>query len=203
MGLTRSPSGLPDDAPVADGSSDFDGLIEALNSANPEVRRCAVLNLRGRRQAIPALLAAYPEEKAPATLEAMFTVLAEHDDHEVAKMFGADLGIDDVALRNGAADALNRMPNAVSLIIHDLLNAPQPRARAMAVTVLTGLKHEQTLAWATGVIEQDSDENVVAAAIDAALQAGGHAPELLAIAVRRFPDSPFLRFLADTCESSP
>jgi HEAT repeat protein len=203
MGLTKPGSGQLDDAREADGSPDFESLIEDLHDAHPEVRRSAVLNLRNQRKAIPALLTAYPQESAPATREALFTVLAEHDDLEVAKAFAADLGVEDAVLRNAAADALNVMPKAVSLIIRDLLAAPEPRARAMAIMVLGALAHKQVLSWVACVVEQDSDENVVAAAIEAALQAGGNAPELLAVAVDRFPDNAFLRFLADKCVSSP
>lgn len=202
MGLTKAHA-EPAEPPGPPAAGPTQERIAALGSTDSQVRRQAVLDLRNQRSAIAALLAAYPGEPDPATREALFTVLAEFDDLDVGRAFVADLALEDAVTRNAAATALNSMPGAVALLIDDLLQAPSVRARTMAVTVLTGLNHPGVAGWLAGVIRQESDENVVAAALDAALQAGGDAPELIGTALARFPANPYLSFLAHTYASSP
>lgn len=179
---------------------DTASLLVALREPDPEVRRRATLDLRGDPDGIPALLAAYPREADPATHQAMLTVLAEHDDLVVGRAFATDLPDDDVAVRNAAATALESMPNTVALIIEDLLHDPCVRTRTMAVTVLAGLVHPDVPGWLATVVHQETDENVVAGAVDAAL-AAGDAHELLETAVRRFPANPYFGFLLDMLAS--
>jgi HEAT repeat protein len=182
---------------------DTASLLAALGEADPDVRRRATLDLSKDRHGIPALLAAYPRETDPAVREAMLTVLAEHDVVVVARAFADDLADDDVVVRNAAATALESMPGAVALLIDELLRDPCVRTRTMAMTVLAGLQHPDVPTWLADVVGQDNDENVVAAAVDAALAAGDETGELLEVAVRRFPDNPYLGFLAEVSARKP
>lgn len=176
---------------------DTDGLLDQLGSDNPEERRRATLDLWGVPAAIPPLLDAWPGEPSGATREAMLTVLAGHDDPHIAGSLAARLRDDDVAVRNAAVKALQAMPEGFAAVAGDLLRDPDADVRVLAVMVLSELPHPQVPGWLTPLVHEDDDANVVAAAIDVALTLGGDLAAALApVAVRRFPDNPYLHFLA-------
>lgn len=198
MGLVGPEVGPWDGTGRRERERDTEGLVAALREVDPEIRRRATLDLRGQAAAIPALLDAHAGERDPAVRHALVTVLSEHDDLDVARAFAAELDAEDVAVRGAAATALESMPRAVASLIQELLDAPQARVRLMAVSLLPGVDHPDTLGWLGGVVARDDDENVVCAAVDAALAAGHSARHLLDEALTRFPANPYLGFLATT-----
>lgn len=203
MGLVKKEHPKGDGADRRPRECDTSSLVVALHHQDPEVRRSATLDLRGNPDAIGPLLQAYLLETDPPTREAMLNVLADHDDPAVARAFVDDLADDDVMVRNAAATALEAMPCGVGLLIADLLGDTRVRVRIMAMTVLAGVEHPDVPVWLANVVRVDDDENVVAAAVDAALAAGDETAGLLAVAVRRFPGNPYLAFLADVSAVTP
>lgn len=182
---------------------DTAGLIAQLADENPETRRRAALDLGARREAIPALLAAYSIEHYPAAREAMLIALAEHDDPEVARAFASDLRADDSAVRNAAVTALWLMPNAMAALVDRLLDDSQERVRVLTMAVLSGVEHPEVPLWLDRVARNEPSENVVAAAVDAAITSGSDPHAILEIALRRFPANPYLRCVADTIGDVP
>ncbi len=203
MGLIKS---APDVRPGDDRrrrSRDVQGLVAALGQEDPEVRRRAVLDLTGDPSAIPALLVRYQVEADTAVAESLRTALVASDDLVVARFFSAQLGLDDAALRNSAVLALQLMPKATEELVGELLADPDPRVRTAAVGLATGGTPAAALDRWVSVVAQDQDQNVVAAAVEAAVGSGTECGALIAEAVRRFPGNPYFDFLAATFACAP
>jgi HEAT repeat protein len=203
MGLVRQHTSTRETVRQRRRGRDTDGLVAALQDPDPDVRRRSALDLDGVAEAIPALLAACAEEADPAAREALVVVLAGHDDPVVAAAFAADLRAADPVRRNTAATALSAMPSAVADLVEGLLGDPDATVRVMAMSVLGGLERPEVPGWLAGVVAGDGDQNVVTAAVDAALAAGLDTRPLLATALGRFPANPYLAFLAGTGQSPP
>ncbi|PWJ55698.1 HEAT repeat-containing protein [Quadrisphaera granulorum] len=172
-------------------------LVEQLRHPDPEARRRAALDLHGELRAAPALLAAAREEDDPAARDAALATVASFDLVEVARELAGWLGLDDAARRNAAVVALQSMPSCVASVLEHVLAGADVRARLMAVMVITALPRPEVPRWLLRIAEGDADENVVAAAIDAGVlvdDALGH--QLATEGAARFPDNPYLAFLA-------
>jgi HEAT repeat protein len=173
-------------------------LLEMLHDPRAEVRRRSALDLAGERDVIPELLRAYAAEGDPAVRDALQLVLVEHDDVVVARAFAAELGDGDAAVRNAAASGLEVMPNATASIIDELLDDPDAQTRTLVVAMLGRLRHPVALPRLVDVVAHDTDENVVAVAVDAAITQGADCRALLRTALERFRDNPYLMFLSQT-----
>ncbi|WP_432546566.1 HEAT repeat domain-containing protein [Kineococcus sp. SYSU DK004] len=198
MGLVkRSPEQGAPDADRREHARDRAGLLAQLHDADPEARRRAALDLADDEDALPALLAAVRTESVPAVRDALLTGVAEHDTAGVARSLAALLGDDDAAVRNAVVVALQTMPRGAAAVVDDLLADDDVRVRTLAVMVLSSLPHARVGAWLEAVVDRDGDENVVAAAVDAAqLLDEDTAGRLAGAAAQRFPANPYLGFLA-------
>ncbi|WP_432563205.1 HEAT repeat domain-containing protein [Kineococcus sp. SYSU DK003] len=179
---------------------DVDGLLAQLRSADAEDRRLAALDLAGLAEVVPHLLAAVDAEAQATVRDALLTTLAGHDEHDgpaVAAHLAGWLSTDDAARRNAAVATLQTMPNGAAAVVGDLLVTGDVRVRTLAVMVLSALAHPGVPDWLEVVVDADADENVVAAAVDAAqLLEDEVAHRLADAAAARFPDNPYLQFLA-------
>ncbi|WP_432511318.1 HEAT repeat domain-containing protein [Kineococcus sp. SYSU DK001] len=200
MGLVKKAATTAAAEPSAerrDTERDLDGLLAQLRSVDAEQRRRAALDLAGVGEAVPALLSAARGERQPVVRDAVLTTLVAHDLPEVARELAGWLGDDDAVRRNAAVLTLQAMPNGAAAVLDELLTTGDVRVRTLAVMVLSALPHPGVPDWLEVVVDADADENVVAAAVDAAQQLeDGLARQLATAAAARFPANPYLRFLA-------
>ncbi|NHC15285.1 HEAT repeat domain-containing protein [Motilibacter deserti] len=198
MGLVRRTAQVPTGEERREAVRDSSGLQQQLRDGDAEQRRRAALDLWGDADAVPALLDALASEHDGAARDAVLTTLAGHDTPAVGAALGRDLSSEDAARRNAAVKALQAMPLAVaSLVEGGVLQDADADVRVLAVMVLSAVSHPDVPQWLRPVVDSDADANVVAAAVDVAVTIGGDiAEELAATAAGRFPDNPYLRFLA-------
>lgn len=177
---------------------DTESLLATLATGNAEQRRWAAVDLWGVAVAIPGLLEARAVETDPIVAEAILTALTSHDCPQVGRALGADLRSDDATVRNAAVTALHSLPIAVeALVAEGILTDPDADVRILAVMVLSVVSHPGVPQWLRPLIEADPDANVVAAAVDVAVTiASDLAAEFAELAAARFPENPYLRFLA-------
>lgn len=130
--------------------------------------------------------------------EALFTGLRRQASTEAAAALIRLLSSEDAGLRNGAIEALAAMPEAVAPRMKALLRDPDPDVRIFAVNLLVELQHPDLVSWLVDALMQESQVNVVAAAIDVLAEVGGpeHRP-LLRSLTGRFPHDPFIGFAVD------
>ncbi|MBB2899547.1 HEAT repeat protein [Kineococcus radiotolerans] len=197
MGLVKKAAAQQPVADRRDGERDPAGLLAQLRHADPEERRRAALDLAGVAEAVPALLAAARAEPQATVRDAVLTTLVAHDLPEVAQELAGWLGDDDAARRNAAVVTLQAMPHGTAAVLDALLVTGDVRVRTLAVMVLSTLAHPGVPDWLEAVVDADPDENVVAAAVDAAQQIDDAlARQLSGAAAARFPDNPYLQFLS-------
>lgn len=177
---------------------DTDGLLRMLKTGDAEQRRWAAMDLGANAEEIPALLEAKMCETDPIVAEAILTALTAHDCAEVGRALAADLRSEDAAVRNFSVRALQTLPIAAETLIADgILTDADPDVRVLAVMVLSAVSHPAVPQWLRPVIEFDPEPNVVAAAVDCAVTIASElATEFAALAAGRFPNNPYLRFLA-------
>ncbi len=106
--------------PIADVSDDFEEkrehprtkeqLISDLNSSDSDVRRWAVRDLSGQKDAHDAFIYRLPQEDDPTVIEALFSAL-EHDmTQSHASQVITMLKSEHVQLRNGAIELMQQNP---------------------------------------------------------------------------------------------
>ncbi|GAA4591539.1 HEAT repeat protein [Actinoplanes octamycinicus] len=191
MGLVRKQAPEPELPQVLD----TDELVRRLDDPDPELRREAALELAGKPEAVPELLARVGLETEPRVRDAVLTTLAGHDSEAVAAGLAVHLASDEAGLRTAVAEALASMPVSTPALLPSLLAAPDHDVRVMTAMVLADLPHPEAKSWLVQMIAEDPHPNVVTAAIDALLPAASAEHiGVLEAAVLRFPDDPFLAF---------
>lgn len=200
MALVRRPAQAPPEQDRRDREREPHDLREQLAAEDGEQRRRAALDLWGDPDAVPALLAAHAVERDPVVREALLTTLAGQDTPVVGWALAEDLRSEDPGVRNAAVRALQAMPVAVAALVADgVLEDPDADVRILAVMVLSAVTHPDVPVWLHPLVASDPDPRVVAAAVDVALTIGGEvAGELAPAAAARFPQDPYLAFLAST-----
>ncbi len=198
MGLVKT-KGLPS-APAIDAAvPDRSALLADLASAETGVRRAAARALAGDPQAAMALCDRLEVEASPSVRAVLFASLIRLQDAAVARRLAEHLRSDDAALRNGAIEALQEMPEAVAPHIRDLLADDDSDVRIFAVNILGALRHAGAPRWLAEVVRSDTHVNVCAAAVDALVEIGGlDEIEALEGLRARFPADAFMGFAIDT-----
>lgn len=169
--------------------------LSALDSDDPEIRRCGALGLDPRPDTMSALLKHLADEPNVAARDAMLTVLAAQDSDAVAQGLVTHLASEDPALRTAVVDALATMTHAAPPLLPQLTTSPDPDVRILSAMLLANLAHPAVMPALEAMIATDPHANVVAAAIDGLLPVAntGHIG-LLEDVLTRFPEDPFLRF---------
>jgi HEAT repeat protein len=177
---------------------DLPGLLAQLRGGDAEQRRWAARDLAAHPQAAATLGEQLLREPLPEVREAIFTTLAGLSSDASAAALLPLLRSEDAQLRNGAIEALAGMPQAVGPRIAGLLRDADPDVRIFTVNLLGELHHPQVTAWLLQVLAQESQVNVVAAAVEVLAEVGSpeHAPALRA-ARQRFADDDFIGFAID------
>jgi HEAT repeat protein len=188
---TISPSPQP---PIRD----LPALLADLAAADPTVRRAAVHDLANYPQAAMDLCDLLEREANSSVRTVLFSTLITLHSPAVAGRLTTHLRSDDVALRNGAIEALQEMPDAVAPHLQQLLSDADSDVRIFAVNILAVLRHLRAPEWLAAVIRSDPHVNVCAAAIDGLAEVGS--PEALndlADLRRRFVGNAFMEFAID------
>jgi HEAT repeat protein len=194
MGLVRKQAGPA----LADSSGPLRDPRAALSSPDPEQRRAGAVLLMDAEDAKQLLAEHVAIEQDAVVREAMLTALVGCHDVGAARILAQLLGGEDAALRNAVADTLGQMP-ATTAIIEELLVDQDPDVRVMTVMLLRSLKSPAVPQWLLGVIERDTDANVVGGALGELAEVGD--ATMIAVLERtpaRFPGDPFIAFSAAT-----
>lgn len=196
MGFVKRPAAAPSSAEQRTQPRDFNGLCNALQDANPQVRRWAARDLATLHRASEALAARLPRETDVSVREALLQGLGHCADATAIAGLVQCLRSEDAALRNEAIDVMKTLP-AVGEVMVPLLHDLDPDLRIFAVNILESLRHESVERWLIDVITQDTHVNVCATAVDLLGEVGTQAAvEPLKALQARFSDEPFIAFAA-------
>lgn len=170
----------------------------ALDAPAAADRRAAALAMAGDPGAAAVLLDAIVNEPAHEVCEAMLTTLIAIGTEEAAAGLATLLASEDVALRNGAIEALRRMGDVVASPLAATLTHPDPDQRIFAVNALEGHRS----AWARDLLRtvllHDEDVNVGLAAVES-LALLGEADDVAALHrfADRFAHEPAVAFVVE------
>ena len=175
----------------------LENLVEQLRDPDPQARRWAARDLAAHPEAVDALADALEAERDPAVRAALLDALAAIGGERVAERLVPLLRSEDAALRNGAIEVLQGLPEAVAPHMARLLADADPDVRIFAADICRALPHPETPSWLAALLARETHPNVVGTAIDVLAEIGGPAelPALRA-AAERFAAEPFLAFSA-------
>jgi len=176
---------------------DLAGLLAQLRDPDPGARRWAARDLAGAPEAADALADALEAEAEPAVRQALLDALAAIGSGRVAERLLPLLRAEDAALRTGAIEVLQGLPEAVAPRMAQLLADPDPDVRIFAVDICRALPHPEVPRWLAALLGRERHPNVVGTALDVLAEIGGpgELPALRATA-ERFAGEPYLAFAA-------
>lgn len=180
------------DAPPAPAA---DPAAADLERGTIDERWAAARRLAGRADAAARLGQALAVETSDQVREAIFTSLVQTGGRVGVEAVLPHLKADDAALRTGALDALKAMPDAARDHLPALLADPDADVRILACELARAVPGAQAAGLLAGLIADEPDVNVCAAAIDVLAEIG--TPDqgaALAACLARFPGQPFLAF---------
>jgi len=162
--------------PIADVSDDFEEkrehprtkeqLISDLNSSDSDVRRGAVRDLSGQKDAHDAFIYRLPQEDDPTVSEALFSAL-EHDmTQSHASQVITMLKSEHVQLRNGAIELMQQNPDIFAANVNLLMNDEDPDTRIFCVDIIGAVAHIDAVNWLHQFALNDDNENGVGTALD-------------------------------------
>ena len=194
MGLVR-PKAPPR---IRSGGKAKDGAPLDLASSDAGERRRAVRALIETPDGPPRLLEHLPSEPTLSVRAAIFNGLIEKRSTGVAEGLARLLAHEDVALRNGAIEALQAMPDEAESAIEDSLASDDADLRIFAVNVLALTTGAAAAGRLAAILDADDHVNVCAAAVEGLTEIGDEdALPALERARARFFDSDFMRFACD------
>ncbi|MCU0951789.1 MAG: HEAT repeat domain-containing protein [Burkholderiaceae bacterium] len=180
----------------------YAGLLLQLADTDPARRRWAARDLAAHAAAAQPLVDHLLTERDAGVVEAIVTSLETLASPAAVAALLPLLRSEDARLRNGAIEALAAMPAATAPHIDRLLADADADVRLFAVNLLADLRHARVPAWIEQVLRNESEPNVVAAAIEVMTDAGSEALlPALAAAQARFAADPFIGFAADIARS--
>ena len=192
--------------PVANISEDFEEkrehprtteqLISDLNSDDCDVRRWAVRDLSGQKDAHDVFLSRLPHEDDPTVIEALFSAL-EHDMSEShASQVLTMLKSEHVQLRNGAIELMQQNPDIFAANVNMLMHDDDPDTRIFCVDIIGAVAHIEAVNWLHQFALNDDNENVVGTALDKLAEiADVSTLEILQTVENRFPNHSYIQFV--------
>lgn len=167
------------------------GTREALRDPDPARRRAAARALGEGTDPAP-LAGALAGEADPRVREALLTGLIRQGAVVALLPF---LRSRDAALRTGAVEALQSLPEQVLPHMPALLADPDPDLRILAADIARALPAERATALLCQALDAETHPNACAAAVEVLAELGTPAavPVLHAVAAR-FARDPFLPF---------
>ncbi len=177
---------------------DLQGLLAALQDADPLVRRWAARDLAAYPESSTALMGRLATETEPSVIEVILTSLTQIGDADAVVGLTDYLRSGNAMLRNAVIEVLKKLPNQVAPRMDRLLEDPDPDVRIFAVNILESLRHPQVEDWLIRVITRDGHINVCATAVDLLGEVGSEraVPALQALK-GRFAGEPYIQFAAD------
>lgn len=190
MPLIRKPTDRP-----ALKKTGADDILKGLADPDPDQRWAAAREAVGFVGGGAALAMALPTENDPRVREAMFTALARIGTPEAAAAAISLLRSDDANLRTGALDALRLMVSQMHDLLPNLLKDQDVDVRILSCELARSLPSAEATSLMCGVLDNETETNVCAAAVDVLAEVGGTEalPSLRACEVK-FSDTPFLGF---------
>jgi HEAT repeat protein len=190
MPLVRKPANH-----TAAEKSGSDDTLQSLSSPDPERRWAAARNGAALTGADVALGAALRSEKDVRVREAILTSLSRIGSPRAIESIVELLRSDDANLRTGALDALRIMVTQVPELLPKLLRDPDVDVRILCCELARCLANPQATHLMCGVLDNEAEANVCAAAVDVLAEVGGvEALPSLRTCASKFRDSPFLAF---------
>ena len=192
--------------PVANISEDFEEkrehlrtteqLISDLNSDDCDLRRWAVRDLSGQKDAHDVFLSRLPHEDDPTVIEALFSAL-EHDMSEShASQVLTMLKSEHVQLRNGAIELMQQNPDIFAANVNMLMHDDDPDTRIFCVDIIGAVAHIEAVNWLHQFALNDDNENVVGTALDKLAEiADVSTLEILQTVESRFPNHSYIQFV--------
>jgi HEAT repeat protein len=198
MGFVKQRSSEAVDQDERKRPRDCESLAHQLTDPNPTARRWAARDLVECPEASGILLERLMCEEDSAVREVILTSLTCLGDREAVTGLVKCLSSEDAALRNEAIEAMKELPDEVVPIMGGLLKDSDPDVRIFAVNILESLRHPDVEKWLVDVIENDSQVNVCATAVDLLSEVGtSYSMDALKRLKTRFPDEPYILFAAD------
>jgi HEAT repeat protein len=202
MGLVKRRSGADAGAERAARPRGMEECLGELAAPDADRRRAAARELAGFPGAAAPLCRHLGAEPDATVREAALTSLILINSDEVAGGLVPYFSSEDAALRNGAVEALQQMPEVAGPYVRSLLHDADSDVRIFAVDVLQALCHKEAPRWLCEALEAETHINVCATAVDRLAEIGtpDMIPALRAVA-RRFKDEPFMGFAVETAIS--
>lgn len=177
---------------------DCAGLVAELENADPKARRWAARDLTDCSDASAMLVNRLQRENDVSVREVILTALTALGDEIAVAGLVDCLRSEDAGLRNEAIEAMKQLPDEVALIMRALLADTSPDVRIFAVNILESLRHPEVESWLISVIEEDSQLNVCATAVDLLGEVGSAAAQAPLLRLKaRYADEPYIQFAAD------
>lgn len=172
-----------------------DNPAAQLRAESREARWSAARALAGMAGSETVLGEALARETDPRVREAIFTSLARQQTAQAVEVVLPYVRSQDAAIRTAALDALSAMPGAVEAFIPALLGDADSDVRLLTCDVVRRLPGSAAARALCALLENESQPNVCAAAIEALSEVGDTAAlPALARCRARFADEPFLLF---------
>ena len=168
-----------------------------LKDDDPANRRRAARALAHDPTAVQDLASRLAIEIDPSVSAYLLDALVEIGGDDAVAALTPFLRLDDANLRNGAVQALQKMPGAAEAI-EQLLYDDDADVRIMTVDILQEFAAASAAGWLGAVLEREDDINVIGVALDRLAEIGG--PEQLEPirATRiRFASEPYIVFACD------
>lgn len=171
-------------------------LVSDLNSDDCDIRRWAVRDLSGQKDAHDVFLSRLPHEDDPTVIEALFSAL-EHDMSEShASQVLTMLKSEHVQLRNGAIELMQQNPDIFAANVNMLMHDDDPDTRIFCVDIIGAVAHIEAVNWLHQFALNDDNENVVGTALDKLAEiADVSTLEILQTVESRFPNHSYIQFV--------
>lgn len=177
---------------------DCASLVAELENVDPKARRWAARDLTDCPDVSAALVSRLLREDDVTVREVILTTLTALGDEIAVGGLVNCLRSENVGLRNEAIEAMKQLPDEVAPIMRGLLADSSPDVRIFAVNILESLRHPEVESWLISVIEEDSQLNVCATAVDLLGEVGSVAArEPLLRLKARYANEPYIQFAAD------
>ena len=177
---------------------DLPGLIAQLGDADASVRRWAARDLATYPKAASALCARLNEERDASVRAVLFSSATQLGGDTVVQGMVQLLRSEDPALRNGAIEVLASLPDVVAPQVDKLLHDRDSDVRIFTVNLLGDLRHPKVPQWLSQVLMQETEVNVVGAALEVLAEVGvTDTLPVLRATKTRFPDDPYIGFSVD------
>lgn len=177
---------------------DLDGLSAQLEDADASVRRWAARDLAAHPRAAPLLCARLSVETEASVRAVLFSSAATLGGAAVVDGMLPLLRSEDAALRNGAIEVLSGLPAEVAPRIAQLLHDVDSDVRIFTLNLLGDLPHPSVPDWLCQVLADETEPNVIGAALEVLAEVG--TPEMrepLRAVRQRFASDPFIGFAVD------